>query len=385
MTLAASAGFALIEDGTVWQYGETAVSIPVPQDGFYLSYPALAAAHQQNGRAIVQIILLTLLAASKHNIPVVLDRTGQLTVTQWPQNGFAVGLMTSGTTGTPKLIWHDWSALCPKQITAGQQSIWLLCYHPMSYAGLQVILQALMSGDTLVVSNSPDIACKAALALQYQVNCLSATPSIFRTLASCWTQQVPPLKRLTLGGETAQQDTLELAKSMFPAAAIRHIYALTEAGVVFSVKDACAGFPIGWLNQSCHGWNLAIEHDELILIGKNRQIRTGDRVMCAAERCYFVGRTDDVVNVAGAKVDLMQLESEILQLPAIKDARVFAKRNPITGFVVAVEICTGNMQQSQQAIAQLFAGWPKYQRPVVVRYVEQISLSANGKKQRIEC
>ena len=44
------------------------------------------------------------------------------------------------------------------------------------------------------------------------------------------------LKRITLGGEIADQAVIDGLSKMFPLASIVHIYASTEAGVGFSVK-----------------------------------------------------------------------------------------------------------------------------------------------------
>ena len=52
----------------------------------------------------------------------------------------------------------------------------------------------------------------------------------------------------------------------------------------------------------------------------------------------FAGRRGGIVNVGGAKVNPEQVESILNQHPAISMSLVYARRNPITGAVVAADI-----------------------------------------------
>ena len=69
-------------------------------------------------------------------------------------------LFTSGTSGQPKPAIHSWNTLSaavnrdPKY--AGRR--WLLAYEPTSFAGIQVWLQALLTGGRLCVLDSRDPA-----------------------------------------------------------------------------------------------------------------------------------------------------------------------------------------------------------------------------------
>lgn len=385
MMLQLMAGFTLIEDGKVWQDVELDISDSVVSDFIYQPYVGQPLTASEAAAGQVKQMILSLLKGQKYKVPVIFDRTGQLDHSAPKGLGFSVGLLTSGTTGQPKLVFHNVAKVLPKNIVAGKQSCWLLCYHPMSFAGLQVLLQTMLSGDTLIVSNSNDISEKAKLAIRHKVNCLSLTPSVFRALASCWVGQKPPLTQITFGGEICQQDTLDLARAMFPDATIRHIYALTEAGVIFSVKDLQAGFPAAWMDQRLQGWSLHIEQEELILTHDNMRICTGDRVRLDQDRVFFLGRTDNVVNIGGAKVDLVSIELALADLPGLVDLRVYAKKNPITGFIVGVQLLSNDEIATRAALHERIATWPKYQRPALIGFVDQIPLSENGKKLRLEC
>lgn len=374
---AIAADFCLIENGKVWRVPElihAAQQLKADHAGF-LEITPLATAD------LVARMLIALLYAEQHQVPVIFNRTAQPLNLTTLASGFTIGLLTSGTTGQPKLISHPLADIMPKQLQPGKSSRWLLCYHPMSFAGLQVILQALFSGDTLIAASEADITGKAALALTQQITCLSLTPSMLRSMLMCWPTP-PPLQRLTFGGEICDQRTLSLCRQWFPAAEIRHIYALTEAGVIFSVKDGKAGFPAEWLGQTFNGWTLSLQQQQLVLQRNEHALFTGDRLHIADARCYFIGRADNLINVAGHKVDIEQLEQRVLQLPAVQDARVYAKSSALTGAIIGVELISSDQPASRQALDQLNSSLPQAERMRLVQFVPQLTLSATGKKQR---
>ena len=61
--------------------------------------------------------------------------------------------------------------------------------------------------------------------------------------------EVLELDRITLGGEIATQTTIDNLRRSFKSAKIVHIYASTEAGVGFTVRDERAGFPVEYLEH----------------------------------------------------------------------------------------------------------------------------------------
>lgn len=371
--------FSLIEQGLQWFGIDFA-----PSSGCEgRTVIELNGAENTSNSPLVSKMIQAIVDAQQADIPVIFNRTNQnIDVTSIP-TGFAIGLLTSGTTGLPKLVFHRLTKLMPKdnKNASKKMSRWLLCYHPMSFAGLQVILQAIVSKDTLIADVDANLQHKAALAIKYSVNAISATPSMMRALLLSWHAKLPPLAIISLGGETADQFTLDALKLRCPNAKVRHIYATTEAGVIFSVKDGLAGFPRTWLKQEFNGWQLTAAHT--LHLGRAKEsIDTGDCIALTDDRVLFIGREDNVVNVGGVKVNLETLEQKIIALAEIVDARVYAKANPITGALICVELCADDQQIAKEALKQLSAQLEPAARPRIITFTDQISLSATGKKQR---
>jgi|SRR5579871_1302263 len=312
-----------------------------------------------------------------------------------------VTILTSGSTGEPKAVRHSWKSLSRPIRTRSMEVTpkWLLAYRPHLYAGLQVALQCFADNGTLVIPSaqmSPGAIANfmAATGVQYA----SATPSYWRRLilfADKETLTSVPLVQVTLGGEVVDQPMLDSLKSLFPKARIVHIYATTEFGRCFSVHDGLAGFPASYLNCLLpDGVELTVSGNELLVRSGNSSASnlshdfaaTGDLVEVREQRVCFVGRTSEIINVAGSKVHPAEVERIIRTVDGVSNVRVFGKVSSIAGELVACEIVPA-YSQDREALRQAVAaacqsGLAGYQRPRSITFVDDINLSSAGKTVR---
>lgn len=322
----------------------------------------------------------------------------EMTETRWL-------LATSGTTGTPKIISHSLNSLTrttSRNITKGTNYIWGLLYDPCRFAGLQVVLQSLLGGSRLAVPQTNTFEDQVKALLEHQINALSATPSLWRKMLMDGRVRSLSLKQITIGGEIADQQLLDVLRSGYPEVRIVHIYASTEAGTGFAVQDGKAGFPSVWLNDSASPISLRINGDDHLLIKPpelplGEEIRgrldsdgyldTQDIVQKSGERVYFLGRASGAINVGGNKVHPEEVEKCIRQVSGVGDARVFAKSNSMMGQLVAAEvvIIDGFDQQAlrQQIQVHCRSRLEPWQRPAFVVIVDSLRETAAGKKKRV--
>jgi acyl-CoA synthetase (AMP-forming)/AMP-acid ligase II len=315
---------------------------------------------------------------------------------------------TSGTTGTPKLVAHTWASLTRTMkapTTASADLRWGLLYDPSRFAGLQVLLQALIGGSQVIVPvDYRDLASAIPLLASMGCNALSATPSLWRKLAIAGLLDRLELRVVTLGGEPADQRILDVLKQRFPRATIRHIYASTECGVGFSVADGIAGFPVALLEKPPGGLQLRVRDADGTLLMKldgmdQRFISgghlpqdsagwmdTGDLVERRGDRYHFLGRASGAINVGGQKVHPSVVEQVILAVPGVQAVRVFAKTNPIVGALVAAEIVADANHDAVAVKDQVLAACrrllKRHEVPAVVQFRDRIALSATGKIHR---
>lgn len=313
-------------------------------------------------------------------------------------------LATSGTTGTPKLMSYSLSKLLSashKNMAKGEQYRWGLCYEINRFAGLQVYLQCIASGSSLCIpSNQGSFSDILEAFVQHNVNSMSATPSFWRKVLMSPMHQKLKLKNITLGGEISQQAILDALSYAFKNANIQHIYASSEAGVSFSVKDAQAGFPKTYLQENNdvllkinddNLWIKSSKQADQFLLGKvniddDGFIDTGDVVAIEHDRVLFLGRENGSINVGGNKVMPEKVESALNSHPFVAFSKCYAKTSAMLGALVCADIVLSesasnlsNNEVKQELKAYCKTLLSNFEMPALLKVVETIEMNATGK------
>jgi acyl-CoA synthetase (AMP-forming)/AMP-acid ligase II len=315
-------------------------------------------------------------------------------------------LLTSGTTGAPKLALHNLATLTSAFVgtTGDEAPNWATFYDIRRYGGLQIFLRAVVGGSALTLT-SPQEALDDFLArlARRSVERISGTPSHWRRvlMSSAGQNFQPPYVRLS--GEISDAAVLTGLRKRFPGSRIGHAYASTEAGVAFEVTDERPGFPESYLGER-KGVVMKIEDGSLRIkspgsaltyIGRNAPplrdeqgfIDTGDMVEIRGDRCYFVGRRGGVINVGGAKVHPEEVEAVINLHERVTMSLVRARANPITGALVVADVVLDGGAAKEDAIredilASCRARLAPYKVPAMIRFVPKLATTVGGKLAR---
>lgn len=323
-------------------------------------------------------------------------------------------LLTSGTTGLPKLVVHTLESLAgaiERKPKTDEPVIWSTFYDIRRYGGLQIFLRAVLTGASLVLSsNQEGIADFVARAASMGVTHISGTPSQWRrALMSASAPSMAP-GNIRLSGEVADQSLLNKLRSTFPQARIVHAFASTEAGVAFEVKDGLAGFPASTLTDTARvdmkidGGTLRVRSARTAdrYLGEQAPrlkdadgfVDTGDIIEVRDGRCFFAGRRDGVINVGGLKVYPEEIEAVINRHPEVQMTVVRAKKSPVTGSVVIADIVLKAESSSagyetkaiQDDILLLCKeSLSAYKIPAAINIVESVAVAGSGKVIRREC
>ena len=302
-------------------------------------------------------------------------------------------LPTSGTTGMPKLISHTLASLTRSMMArpVGDAYLWGSLYSLRRFAGLQVFLQSWMCSTPFILTeDEADLSHILARFTDLGCNALSATPSMWRKLAMHPLFGQLTLKQITLGGEIVDQAVLDMLGNRFPLARIIHIYASTEAGVGFVVRDGKAGFPASYRDSPPPGVAMRIDEHDILWLGSDAGwINSGDVVEVRSDRICFLGRANGSINVGGNKVMPEEVESVIKELPGVAFVEVRGRKSTMLGNLVEAVVMPApdiifDSAFKKQIIAHCRVHLQAFKVPAFVVAADAIQLTASGKLSRIK-
>jgi len=315
-------------------------------------------------------------------------------------------LPTSGTTGTPKIVRHHPDLLLGSlaRYVPPERMRTLIGYHPVSFAGFRVILAAIVAGSHLIALSEPTLPQLADAIAAFAPEEFRGTPTIMRSLLSLLgSASGLPFRRVGLSGETVDQLLLDRLRELMPDGELWHIYGASEIGSFINVKDGRAGFPAHWIDEGIGPVRMRLVDDVLEVASPIAMLgylggpmrdptdqstwwSTGDLIGIEGDRAHFLGRADNVINVGGAKVRPEEVERALLAIEGVTDARVFGRRNPLTGQLVAAEIAA-TPDVDRKALRErirdtLAVRLERYKVPQFITIVDALALDPSGKKPR---
>lgn len=319
-------------------------------------------------------------------------------------------LLTSGTTGAPKLAQHTLASLTGAiELPASPPPVpvvWATFYDIRRYGGLQIYLRAVLGGASLVLSSAGEPAAEHVARLAAAgVTHMSGTPSHWRRLLMSGRAAGFRPRYVRLSGEIADQAVLDALAQAFPTASVGHAYASTEAGVAFEVNDGREGFPAAYIGQEGGEVEMAVVDGSLRIrsarvatrfvgrgdpvAGPDGFVDTGDMVELRGDRWHFTGRRGGIINVGGNKVHPEEVEAVVNRHPAVRMALARAKRSPISGAVVVAEVVLREPAAGEPEVVQADvereivelcrASLARHKVPALIRFVSSIGVSAAGK------
>jgi acyl-CoA synthetase (AMP-forming)/AMP-acid ligase II len=330
----------------------------------------------------------------------------------WKDPGSAIEtewvLLTSGTTGPPKLVAHTLASLAGAihhDASATASTVWSTFYDIRRYGGLQIFLRAALTGTSLVLPgwHEPvmDFLSRAG---GLGVTHISGTPSHWRrALMSSFADRITP-EYVRLSGEIVDRAILNQLGAQYPCARIAHAFASTEAGVAFEVNDGLMGFPAEAINET-RNVEMKVERQSL-RVRSNRTalaylgegspslrdtegfVDTGDLLELRNGRYHFIGRRDGTINVGGWKVHPEEIEMVLNRHPEVSISLVREKKNPIAGTLAIADVVLKSLPQAGRKGAQALqrdilhfcrGELPLYKVPVTINFVSVLAVNDAGK------
>ncbi|MCL2088791.1 MAG: AMP-binding protein [Oscillospiraceae bacterium] len=121
-----------------------------------------------------------------------------------------------------------------------------------------------------------------------------------------------------------------------------------------------------------------------------RFYRTGDIAWKDSKGYYwYVGRTDDVIKCSGYRIGPFEVESALIEHPAVVECAITAAPDPIRGQVVKATVVLAKNYSPSESLVKELQNYVKkstapYKYPRIVEFVSELPKTTSGKIRRVE-
>jgi O-succinylbenzoic acid--CoA ligase len=321
---------------------------------------------------------------------------------------------TSGSTGAPKLVVLDRSAVWAsarasvQQIALESRDRWLLCLPIAHVGGFAIVARSIVARSTVVLFDAGergllrDVPRLASILEDQRVTVVSLVPTLLDALLAHLPDWHPPeaLRAVLIGGAALSSQLLERAT----ARGVRPIttYGLTEAcsqvtaaplGAAPRVRDGIvsAGRPLAGVELGfdaggrirIRGPNLCSGFvDSPAPIDEAGWFQTDDRGSLDDEGYLYVsGRASELIVTGGENVDPRKVEAILERQPGVRQAYVFGVPDERFGeLVAAAVVCDDPAAFDRAALdSALRTSLARHELPRKLAIVPDFILLPNGK------
>jgi acetyl-CoA synthetase len=346
-------------------------------------------------------------------------------------------IYTSGTTGPPKGVAVPVKALAAFETylhfgydLRPDDVFWNIADPGWAYGLYYALVGPLLLGQTTLLVNAPFTAEGTyRLWHKYGVTNFAAAPTVYRALraagvpdgARAWLR----LRVASSAGEPLNPEVIVWAAEALGVPLYDH-YGQSEHGMLVnnhhhpalarplrpgSMGHPMPGFQIVILDEDGHEreaheeGQIAIDVTRSPLfwfpgyygggasgarsfVGDGRYYVTGDAASRNAEGyIFFAGRSDDLINSAGYRIGPFEVESALVGHPAVAEAAVIGKPDPLRGEIVIAFVVLKPGRSASDDLAEELRRFVKtrlsaHAYPREVTFVDQLPKTTSGKIQR---
>jgi acyl-coenzyme A synthetase/AMP-(fatty) acid ligase len=319
-------------------------------------------------------------------------------------------VFTSGTSGEPKAAVHVQRYLPGQRVQAEHwfgpragELAWCTATSGWSKSARNVFIAPWLRGATALLHDGrfdPDE--RLDLLERERVAVLCMAPTEYRVIAKrSRPRPIAGLRALVAAGEALDPDTLGAWREA-TGLDIRDGYGQTETGQTTGNPVEAAARP-GSMGKPLPGMHLWVEDGELVLdpatvptffghyVGERPPQgtwHTGDRVRQDDDGyLYFEGRSDDVIISAGYRIGPVEVESALIEHPAVAEAAVVPHPDDERGSVVRAVVVLREGFAASDTLAREIQDHVKgatapYKYPRVVHFAAELPKTVSGKVRR---
>ena len=274
------------------------------------------------------------------------DRSSPLIQEVRKRGNAGLVLFSTGTTGRPKAILHDFS-LFLKRFATPRPTLRTMNFLLFDHiGGINTLLHTLFNCGTVIVPKSRSVEDVVAGCATFDVEALPTTPTFLRMMlmSGLIPDAIPKsVKVITYGTERMDQPTLDELCQLLPDVDFRQTFGMSELGIVRVKSEARDSL---FMKIGGDGIETRTVDNVLHIKSATRMLgylnapspfdeegwyNTKDIVERKDDFFKVSGRDSEVINVGGLKFMASEVERVAIQFPGVELVKVDAKPNPITG------------------------------------------------------
>ncbi|XP_032053893.1 acyl-coenzyme A synthetase ACSM3, mitochondrial-like isoform X2 [Aythya fuligula] len=252
---------------------------------------------------------------------------------------------TSGSTGSPKMVVQShgsygigfatsgryWMNLTPSDI------MWNTSDTGWVKAAWSSVFAPWINGSCVFVHSLPEFkpAVIAETLSRYPITTFCTAPTAYRMLVQhCLSSyKFMSLKHCLSGGEALNPEVMEQWKIQ-TGLDIYEGYGQTETVTICANMKGMKIKP-GSLGKAVPPYDVQDNPEKTAACMSGNFYVTGDRgIMDEEGYVWFVGRSDDIINSSGYRIGPFEVESALIQHPAVMESAVVSSPDPVRGEVV---------------------------------------------------
>jgi len=306
----------------------------------------------------------------------------------------ALGLQTSGTSGSPKPVTLTfanllWSALGAAAALGVEPRDTWLCTLPLSHVGgLSIVVRSVIAATHALVHARFDAERALAALATEGVTLVSLVPTTLQRLLDAGLREPPTLRCALLGGAPVPPELLRrAARAGVPVA---QTYGLTEACSQVTTQAPGDAAPDAGPPLFCTRVRIAPDgeiHVSGPTVAGDGELSTGDLGRLDAEgRLTVTGRKADTIVTGGENVAPTEIEAVLAEHPAVAEAAVHGRAHPTWGEAVVATVvlrpgvAAGESELREHCAARLAA----FKVPKEVAFADRLPRTGSGKLLRRE-
>lgn len=323
-------------------------------------------------------------------------------ITKENQSGLV--LFSSGTTGVPKVMVHNFSKLIsdfkePKKQKNLNFILFLLFDH---IGGINTLLGCLNNGSQITIPANRNPEYILQLIQDKKIQVLPTSPTFLNLMLMTEDfdkYDLSSLKMITYGTERMPQHLLSRLKVKIPSVKFLQTFGTSETGILKTESKSSTSLFFKIIDPD---YEFKIEEGQLYLKSQNQVsgyvnqesnqftqegwFATGDLVEVDEDGYLkIIGRINKVINVGGQKVLPKEVEDVINEIPEVIDSTVYAKENAIVGQMVCAKVVIAEghdeKEMKQQILRKCREELDKYKVPSKLIIAHSLDVTGRFKKE----